>query len=388
MPEETPPPTPAHHYICLPYINLGDMEKIDLGFATIWNFSRKAEEYIPDVPLQEQVARTLKSYRASYPYPHSGTDIYHPINGIGMIDVGIESKNELDKESRQKANDARLMVFISFLARNNTITRNSNTGHSMASSENFAPVHFSVVVGSQYITEYNGFVVPSWHGGIDIDKNMVVRARHVPTPRFNVEADMLNALIRLRQRKKRVFRKVVSAIEVFYESYYNSTEVSRNARILLQASAFEILLNSNSGNGREILKTFLKDNANYPDDRVLSYKSERRNGRMVSERGTVREKWADRFFTLRNHIIHGHVPKEKEYSFSDWQSHFDIALYFFVFCLKRKIEEHLDREIFGDDVDWKTWEDDLQVPPKTFTGFVYEHYGRRGWERATRGLRP
>jgi hypothetical protein len=375
-----------HHFVCLPYLNFGNIPEVKLGFATVWNFNILSEKYIPDQALREHVAKTLGNYRASYPYEQDGMDIYPPVHGIGMISVDVPTEKELSELEKQRANDARLILFISHLARRNTITRNANSGHGMASSENYSPIYFSAVVGSKYSTEFTGFVIPSWHGGIEIEKNMIIRPKHIPTPNFDPEVELLNALIKMRLKHKRNFRRLISAVEVFYESYYNAHEVSRNARILLQTSAFEILLDTHSGGGREVLKALLKKEATYPEDRQLSFKSERR-GHTVMERGTVREKWADRFFTLRNHITHGHVPKDSEYYFSKWQSHCDIALYFFIFCLKRKIEEAFGKEMFGDDVVWKTWTDDLRVPPQTYTGFEYEHMGQRWWERSMAKLR-
>lgn len=370
-----------HHFVCLPYLNLGDTPEIDFGFAKIWNFNVLKEKYIPDQALREHVASILKNYRVSYPHGKEGEETYASVYGIGLISTDIPTRQQPDRIEKQKINDARLILFISFLARHNIVTRNVNTGHWMASSENYAPVYFSAVVGTKYMTEHTGFVVPSWHGGIEIDKNMLIRPKHIPTPTFDVDTELLNALIKLRLKHKRIFRRLMSAIEVFYESYYNSPEVSHNARILLQASAFEILLGVQNSEARKELKDYLRRVADYPEDRRFQYKSERRNGRRRIEIGTKKVMWADRFFTLRNHIAHGLVPKESEYYFGKWQRHFDIALYFFIFCLKRKIEEGLNKEIFGDDVVWKKWTDDLQIPSKMYIGFEYDHFGRRALER-------
>jgi hypothetical protein len=192
--------------------------------------------------------------------------------------------------------------------------------------------------------------------------------------------DLLSALVELRKKRPNLFRRVMSATEVFFESYYNSTEVSHKARILLQASAFEILLNTKSGEGRKEMKKFINQFADYPDDERVSYKSKRSN-KIIVTTGTMREKWADSFFTLRNSIIHGDMPKDRDYMFGSWQRHFDIAHYFFVFTMKREVERALRRNIFNDDVVWKTWTDDLREKPKKMTGFEYDRYGRRGWER-------
>jgi len=371
-------PTPQY-FTCLPYINLGDIPEVDLGFAKIWNFDLSKEKYIPDQALREHIEIIMKNYKQSYPYGER-EEPYLPIKGIGFINIGIPSGHRPSKSENEKINDARLLIFISFLARNNTLTRNANTGHRMATSENYAPLYFSAVVGSKYMTENVGFAVPSWHGGILIDKNTFISPKYIPRPNFSIDEDLLKSLIELRSKHKRFFRRIVSAVEVFYESYYNAPEVSHNARILLQASAFEILFNTESGKIREKIKLFFRKVADYPEDKRLTFESER-GGKIVKETGTIREKWADSFFTLRNHIIHGEIPKEREYFFGKWQRHFDIALYFFIFCLKRKIEEGLDKELFGDEVVWKNWIDKLSIPVKRYIGFEYDGFGRRYWER-------
>lgn len=375
--------TIPHHFVCLPYINLGDTSEVDLGFAKVWNFDVLKEKYIPDQALREHVSSILGNYRSSYPQisREDGLQSHQRLHGIGMINTDKSSELEFDKNDSQKINDARLILFISFLAAHNTVTRNVNSGHSMASSENYAPVFFSAVVGNKYMSEHSGFVVPTMHGGLQIEKNILIRPKHVPTPQFTFESDLFHALLKLRKRYKKIFRQLVSAVEVFYEGYYNSPEVSHNARILVQASAFEILLGKKINEGRQEFKEYIKKVADYPEDKKYHYKSERRWG---SEReiGTKKVMWADRFFTLRNHIIHGKVPRKEEYYFGEWQLHFDIALYFFIFCLKRKIEEAFKKELFSDDVEWKTWTDELQLTPKTYIGFEYNRIGRRWCKKA------
>ena len=365
-------PPKKYHFICIPYLNLNDQHKeFDFGFAKIWNFDAKQNEYIKDSVLLQKLQQTFASYKA-----HFGI-----VRGVGIILVGQNDFRELNNEEIKAANDARLILFISHIARANTFVRNMNTAHSVVSSENYDKMHFAIVPEQEYITIYGGFVSPGIHGGVKIEENITIRPWHIPTPgNFYLDEDLMKELIKLRAKKKQLFRKIISAIEIFFEGYHNSTQISHNARILLQTSAFETLLDTATGEGRKGLKDFIKKHANYPEDRVLSYKSERKNG-LVFERGTVKEKWADRFFTLRNHISHGYVPKANEYLFGSWQRHFDIALFFFIFCIKRKMEEILKRDIFNDDVVWKSWTDDLQTTPVEYTGFEYDGYGRRGWER-------
>jgi hypothetical protein len=363
-------PPDKHHFTCLPYINLGKTKEIDFGFAKIWNFDLAKEEYIPDEKLRAQVEKTLRVYKGSYPYGREDKE-YLPIHGIGIVSTDASTKQEPDKIERQKINDARLILFISMLERQNTGTVNVNSGHWMLSSENFQPIYFSTVVGSEHFSSLEGFVIANWHGGLDFESEMVIRPRYVPTPTFGFDNrlteknKLMEALVELRSKKPKTFRRVISAVEVFFESYYNAHQVSHNARILLQATAFEILLNlSEDAKARKEFKTFLKKEATYPEDKQITFISEQR-GKKVRETGTIREKWADSFFTLRNNIIHGHVPVESEYIFGKWQRHFDIALYFFLFCLQVKIEKAMRRQMCDCDVLWKTWTDDLNVTPNT-----------------------
>lgn len=376
---------PTHYFSCLIYLNMGDLKEINLGFAKVWNFYLMRDEKIPDALVRDQLTKILGTYRSSYPYKQNGKNVYPVVTGVGIIDVGTSSNNELNDLALQKIKDAKLILFISSLAYSNTILQNMNTGHSMVTTDNFHTVNFSILTGHEYMTEHTGFILPSWHGGLSIEENMYIRPRYVSTPtRFTFDKELVNALVWLRENDFSVFRKIMSAIDVFYESYYNSSDVSHNARILLQASAFEILIDPKENRGRKAMKDFIKKHTYYPDEKIVTYKY-KRNDKEVETSGTLKEKWADRFFSLRNAIIHGSSPNTAEFSFEDsGQRHIDIALYFFIFCLKVKIEEILGEELFNDDIQWSEWTDDILFQPKRFEGFKYEHYGRRGWERDTK----
>lgn len=363
-----------YHFVVFPYSNL-KIKEWNLGFAKIWNFDLMKEVYIPDAKLRNQVAKVLSNYTAQF----------GGVNGIGIGLIGENDYRELTLGEYETLNEARLILFISTLAKSNTVTFNGNVGHSMFSSENFEYARISVALDTEYMTETTGFVIPSWHGGVKIVENKIIRPRHVPTPfRQEVEGGLLNSLLTLRKKKPLVFYRVISAISIFYESYYNSHQISHNARILLQASAFEVLLQAKLGKGRETMKNFVKKYANYPEDKVLLYKS-KRSKKASQESGTIKEVWADKFFTLRNDIIHGHIPKPLEFNFRR-QRHFDIALYFFIFTIKRVLERVLRKQIFDDDLVWKTWKDKTGVQRVKYTGFGYVSHGRRAWKKLKKRL--
>jgi len=83
--------------------------------------------------------------------------------------------------------------------------------------------------------------------------------------------------------------------------------------------------------------------------------------------------WVDKFYSLRNKIIHGSQMKNDDYVFRGKQDHFDIALIFFVFGFKKIMSSKPQIKDTIDEVHWKIpvqTDDDWPV----YEGFVYEDY--------------
>jgi len=194
--------------------------------------------------------------------------------------------------------------------------------------------------------------------------------RFLPSPmRFSIDEELKNQLLWLMNSRKRLFKTIINAIEIFFQSYYNSPAVSHNARILLQTQSFEILLDLKN---REDFKDKIEKYCSYPNERKYHYSYESKSGRKKGHR-TLKGIWADRFYTLRNHIIHGDVVKSKDFLFKQ-QPHFHIALLFFILCIKELINEVRQtigkNKIFYDSIKWEKWRDELKNIDRW--GFVYE----------------
>lgn len=241
----------------------------------------------------------------------------------------------------------------------------------MATAENFSPVYQKFNLENNYMTEMDGYIVPTMHGGLEINKVKYYRPAFILSPmRFEIDKDLFNSLLELKIKRPRIFKRIINATELFFESYYNSTLISRNARILLQASAFEILLNLPEREQRKVFKEKIEKETALPGEKKYTYYSERWRGKKVREHLTLKGIWADSFYTLRNHIIHGVFPSDKEFFFRGKQNHILIALLFFIFFVKKQINKSLQREIFTDEIIWKKWYDDLFSQNRE--EFVYE----------------
>ena len=122
-----------------------------------------------------------------------------------------------------------------------------------------------------------------------------------------------------------------------------------DSRILEQSRAFEILFGLPEYHQRKTFKDKIQAYCSLKKERKRWYSSERSKNKKEKELGTRHHMWADRFYTLRNHIIHGERIKDKEYLFFG-QIHFDISLWFFLVSIKQMINEQLGETIFLDTI--------------------------------------
>ncbi|MBE0434059.1 hypothetical protein IBX73_11430 [candidate division WOR-3 bacterium] len=204
----------------------------------------------------------------------------------------------------------------------------------MATSENFEFIIRNFELDSDYYSETVGFVVQQSVAGYRINRDKFYAPRFMPMPlNFSFDEELMAQLLWLRCNRKRLFQKILKAIDVFFEAYYNTPAVCPSARVLLQVNAFEILLDLSS---RTDFKNKLESLCTYKGEKKYSYYYEKHDPRIKKtvrekERRTLKGIWADRFYVLRNHIIHGRVVKPMDFISRQHQRHFDIALLFWVF---------------------------------------------------------
>jgi len=174
-------------------------------------------------------------------------------------------------------------------------------------------------------------------------------------------------LLKLRKNQKRFYRTILRATDLLFQSYFNDPYVSIYSRILLQASALEVLLNLPDRDQRKVLKEKVEKYLVQPDDKVRTFLSERGTGNKVKEKASIKVMWADKFYTLRNHIIHGNLVKLEEFYFYR-QRHIEIFLMFFILFVKEIINEKMKKKLFIDRIKVGEFEYDTEK----FTGFIYK----------------
>jgi hypothetical protein len=329
--------------VYFPYLCLKNQDELDFGDFKIWNFDRKADDYIPDVNLRTYIKKLMAT----------NVTRKQPIKDIGILSIGAVDFRELSGDDIALANEARLLMFVAYLSRVNITATGPNAGHSIATSENFTFVTQNFQPDSDHIAEQSGFIVRKLVGGYRVDEITFNSPSFLLTPmRFSLDGELIGHLLMLRKKQKRLYKRILRSIDLLYESYFNDPYLSLNARILLQVGSFEVLLDLPEVEQRKVFKQLISQYTDNTREVQVSFSSERGKSK-VKEKASRKVKWADKFYTLRNHIIHGNVVPIEDFYFEKKQRHIDISLLFFVLIIKKLINGKLPKPYYFDSIDWK-----------------------------------
>lgn len=349
--------------VYFPYLHLQELEELPFGNVRVWNFKKKSEQYIADTELRNQITTLMQTNIRGN----------NPIEDMGILSIGNTDFREFTNEEFKTANEIRLIMFLAHLSKNNVKAVGPNSGWLIGTSENFSLTVQNFQPGNNYVAEDAGFIVHIGIGGYEVGEVKFKAPSHVPTPmRFSLDGLLIKQLLYLKKYKKRLFERILRATDLLFESYFNDSNVSKMARILLQVGSMEVLLDLPEEGQRKALKSEIGQLLNSNDGENAYYFEvwSAKDKKMIKIKDKASQKviWADRFYTLRNHLIHGQNVKISEYYFHE-QRHLDIATMFFVLLVKKIINEARKLKIFYDEISWKEFQNSNG---DNITGFFYE----------------
>jgi len=322
----------SYQLIFMPYLAMREEEPLKIGDVEIWNFEKQSSQ-ITDPAVRTRVGELLAMYRQAGRIPTKSAQL----RGIGIVSVGPRDFRQLSSSELDQIQAARTILFLCCLAKNSLL--GPRGGFMVYTSENFETIYQSFVLDSEYLSEASGVLIRIQLGGYKIGETVFTQPAYINTPTsFGYDEKLFTALVGLRTNDPAMYRRVLRAGSVFFESYYNTPAVDISARILLQAVAFEVLLELPEARQRQHLKTKIEKLANTANEKTHRYTFEMGN-KKVRESRSLKVMWADRFYSLRNHIIHGAFVSRNEYNFLRTQHHLAIAPLMFTFVLKRLIDE-------------------------------------------------
>ena len=346
----------------MPYLALGGRDQLNVADVEIWNFDRLKDSII-DTPVGERVDELLAMYR------QHGRDsrMSARVRDIGVVSIGGRDFRPLSDAEFARVQEARHLLFLCCLA-HNSLQCGPNAGHVMVTSENFDVVSQNFVLSSDFLSEMTGALLQIRIGGYTIAETRFTKPSYVNLPsRFATDETLLQALLHLRDDEPLLYRRITRAAALFLETYYNSHSVDFGARVLLQVAAFEVLFELPERGPRKAFKDHIESLINNLGEREYEYRFEVPAGRQV-ERRTLKGLWADRFYTLRNHIIHGEEVRHRDFQFLRAQHHLTISPVMFTHSVKRLIDKHFkgkqERRLFFDRVDWTVLNEADQYEPR------------------------
>lgn len=362
--------------VYFPYLSLSNRDELRFGNLVVWNVDRLLNTRVPDKEMRDRVRALLRMNRTA------GREAENPavIPGMGVVSIGNTDFRPFTRAQIGRIKEVQLRLFLGGLSNNAGLKANANAGHWIYTTENFTFATQNFDLTSPYVSETSGVIVETRIGGLTIEKTRWFRPSHVPHPSpFRTDSTLLDQLEWVKRKNRVLYRRILRAAAVFMESYYNAANVDINARVLLQVMAFEVLLDLPENEQRKHFKEQLGKLCRVRGDRrdrTRAFRSERAGGRMVTERGNVKAMWADRFYTLRNHLIHGSKVLPSEYVFKGKQHHLIAGPVVFIGALKALINQARvsagEKKAFAEVLLWVRWKDRNGDPEENFEGFAIE----------------
>ena len=225
--------------IYFPHLMLGNIDELSYDNVKVWNFQKKANEYIPNEALRQKLKALLATNR------YEG----QPVLDMGILSIGDSELREATPEDIDIANEIKLILFLSYLAQNNVRVQGANAGHYIATSENFLFVVQNFHTEMDYISESAGYIVHITAGGYKVGVTTFIAPPYVLKPLvLKFDNDLTATLLRLKTENTNLYARILRATDLFFQSYFNNKDVSLNARILLQVGALEVLLDLSPDN--------------------------------------------------------------------------------------------------------------------------------------------
>jgi len=338
--------------IALDYMPWADLGKeFTIGPVSFWPFYAKAEEKIPDPAVRADLTRFFETFV---------DNVGKPVKTVVACSCGeIAFRRFTPEELRAIRAAVDSLIFASVASGTRSAVCADNNSMAPPSADRFDlcarwvwPCHDGMVVATENST---GF----WtHGKYWIPRPLSVggsfSGNYRPlsqglgcafSPEFPTDV------------RERLFR----TFEWFRFAHTESTAVSWLHKVVMMATAFEILLDFPESGKRRHFIDQINSNLCLSD----SYMVEMQDGRNGTFNVCKAAEWAGQFYNLRNDITHGDVVPYERLQYKDWITHLIVADMVMLELVKRLLYKH---RCIGDYLRHRAaeWAKDSPDPPEKF----------------------
>jgi len=273
--------------------------------------------------IRTQIADAEREFLDLYFHRHITHD-GHPVDHIAVAWTGSNPIAALNVPQRvliRRAIDA--LIFAAITTTLKTIISTMNTSMGVPHSERFQLMTQLFKDTEPFVAVSSGGTLHGW-GLNDIH---FCTPWHTGSAHYSVNDDLLAALGKLltRSRGAKQRERIFRALEWFRLAHSGNDETSDQSRIVMMATAFEILLEPADPFQKRFLMTqalhTLTDRDNLRQKTLMIGKKKIRVNAVAV--------WLDRFYQLRNAIVHGSrvAPSQLMYPVTGrpWVTHLKVA---------------------------------------------------------------
>lgn len=334
----------TYNLLFLPYISIRDDLKI--GEVLLWPFYERKDEYIKTPSIRSQIERFLKQYV-------DNSREHRPLQNITIVSYkSPDNFKPLTKYQFRKVRDA-----VTILCFSTIIT---NTSFRAFSSDDFQLVQQNFRPGDNRIAPSSGSFITRTIAGLKIEEVLFITPFYI-SQHWDIDYDekILRALEKLQQDKKNkeLYRRVITSLEWVSYAYSNVDNFNYSFRIVMMATAFEILLDGFRDRFDFIgkIKQLTCNSSERRSTRMIYYKGKRQRMRF-----SFKEWWAYEFYDLRSKIVHGKEIKNKDFKNRKGEEYFLLSIKFFVECLKKLLSrQNYYTYDLGDAMSWAMIDDEI-----------------------------
>jgi hypothetical protein len=310
-----------------PYIRLRD--DLRVGNILLWPFYLKKDNYIPDPLVRRQMEKFLERFVGS-------SEPRRPLKNVTI--VSYKSPSNLKPLTRKQSREVRDAITTLCFC---TLIRNAS--HIAFSSDDFQIIQQNFLPTKDKITPSSGSLIRRTTAGLKIAGVLFITPFHI-CQGWDIcyDQEILRGIEKLqRDRANREFhRQIITSLEWIGYAYTNVDNFNYASRIVMTATAFEILLGgfANRVKFMKKIKRLTCDSS----DNCERNRSEREicyHGKKQKKSFSLKECWAYDFYDLRSRIVHGKEVRSKDFKNRRRKKYFFLGIRFFEQCLKRLLSE-------------------------------------------------
>lgn len=296
----------------------------------MWPFYKKKDTYIKQETMRIQIQRLLAQHVEN-------SRERKPLSNIVILSYrSPHYLRPLAEEQLIKMRNAVTSLCFCTLIRNKSFYA--------FSSDDFQLIRQNFILGDDEIAPSSGSIITRTYGGPKIDEILFIRPLRMSSGQTIVfDERILRLLEELQQdqQNQHLSRQIMSALEWVGYAYANADNFNYFSRIVMMATAFEILLGG-FRNRWEFIKKIGKYTCNPGDNNSKDREKRKiRIGKGLEAREySFKEWWAYEFYDLRSRIVHGYEIGDRDIRNRKGNEYFFLSLEFFEECLKRILERH------------------------------------------------